>query len=86
MNTVEVIYDGRAFVPTKPVQVPTGTRSIIELPDHGYPGPLAGAPNPDHPLTPEDEAIWIEFMNTVRSSPPNPPTFDEYLRQQRSGE
>lgn len=86
MNTVEVIYDGRAFVPTTPVQVPAGTRSRVELPDHDYPGPIAGDPDPKNPLTPEEESLWIEFMNSVRNSPQDPPTFEEYLRQERGGE
>lgn len=29
MNTVEVVYDGRAFVPTTPVHVSTGT-GVVE--------------------------------------------------------
>lgn len=83
MNTIDAIYDGRAFVPSGPVDVPPGTRVTLSLPDHGYPGPRAGAPDPDKPLSAEDEAIWREFMNAVRTMPPDPPTFDEYLRQQR---
>jgi hypothetical protein len=55
----------------------------VELPDHGYPGPRAGAPDPSRPLTAEEEAAWIEFMRAVRSNPPDPPTFEEYLRQRR---
>jgi hypothetical protein len=83
MNTIDVIYDGRTFVPSGPVDVPPGTRATLSLPDHGYPGPRAGAPDPDHPPTPEEVAIWIEMMRSVRTTPPDPPTFEEYLRQQR---
>jgi len=83
MNTVEAVFDGRAFVPSTPVDVPAGTRVTLSLPDQGYPGPRAGARDPDKPPTPEEEAIWIEMMQAVRSTQPDPATFDEYLRQQR---
>lgn len=82
-KVIEVVFDGKTFVPIVPVDLPTGTKASVELPDHGYPGPRAGAPDPDNPPTPEQEAMWIEFMRAVRSTPPDPPTFDEYLRQQR---
>lgn len=85
MNTIEATFDGHAFVPTGPVNVPAGTRVTLSIPDHGYPGPQAGAPDPDNPLTPEEEAIWLEFMSSVRNSPSDPRTFDEYLRLERGG-
>jgi hypothetical protein len=31
MNTVEVVYDGRAFVPTSSVNVPKGTKCTVML-------------------------------------------------------
>jgi hypothetical protein len=83
LKTIEVVFDGKTFVPAGPVDLPAGTRMTVELPDHGYPGPRAGAPDPDHPLTAEQEADWIEFMRATRAGPPDPPTFDEYLRQRR---
>jgi hypothetical protein len=83
LKTIEVVFDGKNFVPTEPVDLPTGTKVSVSLPDHGYPGPRAGAPDPDNPPTPEQEAMWIEFMRAIRSVPPDPPTFEEYLRQQR---
>jgi hypothetical protein len=83
LKTIEVVFDGKAFVPTEPVDLPAGTKASIALPDHGYPGPPAGAPDPARPLTAEEEAIWVEFVRAMRSTPPDPPTFDEYLRQRR---
>lgn len=85
LKAVELVFDGKNFVPTAPVDLPTGTKVTVELPDHGYPGPRAGAPDPSRPLTPEEEAVWIEFMRAIRSTPPDPPTFDEYLRRRREG-
>ena len=83
LKVIEVVFDGKAFVPTEPVDLPAGTKGNVELPEHGYPGPAAGAPDPDNPPTPDQERSWIEFMRAIRSSPPDPPTFEEYLRQRR---
>lgn len=85
LKVIEVVFDGTAFVPTEAVDLPAGTKASIDvdIADHGYPGPRAGAPDPNHPPTPEQEALWIEFMRAIRSSPPDPPTFDEYLRKRR---
>jgi hypothetical protein len=85
LKTIEVVFDGKTFVPTEPVDLPAGTKMTMELPDHGYPGPRAGAIDPDNPPTPEQEAVWIEFMRAIRSVPPDPPTFEEYLRRRREG-
>ena len=86
LKMIEVVFDGKTFVPTGPVDLPAGTKVSVALPeygDHGYPGPRAGAPDPDNPPTAEQEAVWIEFMRAIRSVPPDPPTFEEYLRQRR---
>lgn len=105
LKAVELVFDGKNFVPTAPVDLPTGTKvtvelpdpdrrvgsensaaqPAVELPDHGYPGPRAGAPDPNNPPTPEEEAVWLAFMRAIRSAPPDPPTFDEYLRRRREG-
>jgi hypothetical protein len=83
LKVIEVVFDGKAFVPTGPVDLPAGTKASVELPEHGYPGPVAGAPDPSRTFSPEEEAMWIEFMRAIRSSPPDPPTFEEYLRERR---
>jgi hypothetical protein len=43
LKTIEVVFDGKAFVPTAPVDLPAGAKLTAELPEHGYPGPRAGA-------------------------------------------
>lgn len=83
LRVIEVVFDGKAFVPTGPVDLAVGTKASVALPDHGYPGPRAGASDPNRVFSPEEEAEWIEFMRAVRSTPPDPPTFDEYLRERR---
>jgi hypothetical protein len=83
LKTIEVVFDGKTFVPTGPVDLPAGTKVTVEVPDHGYPGPRAGAPSPARPLTAEEEAIWTEFVRGMRTTAPDPPTFEEYLRQRR---
>jgi hypothetical protein len=81
MSVIEVVFDGKAFVPTAPVDLPAGTRAEVTCPGHGYPGPPAGAPA--GLLTAEQERVWREFMRAARAAVPDPPTFDEYLREQR---
>lgn len=83
LKSIEVVFDGKVFIPSVPVDLPPGTKASVAVADHGYPGPSAGAPDPNHPPTPEQQAVWVEFMRAIRSTPPDPPTFDEYLRERR---
>lgn len=83
LKAIEVVFDGKTFVPTEPVDLPAGTKVTVEVPDHGYPGPRAGAIDPNNPPTAEEEAIWVEFVRGIRTTPPDPQTFEEYLRQRR---
>jgi|GEM_PF-3149970 len=80
---IPTVFDGKTFVPTTPVDLPVGTPVNVTLPvlDHGYPGPLTGNPNAN--LTHEEEQLWQETMRAIRSAPADPPTFEEYLREQR---
>jgi len=79
MKTIEVVFDGTTFVPTEAVDLPAGTKVSVAVPDHGYAGPRAGAPDPSRPPTPEQQAVWVEFMRAVRATPPDPlPVTDEH--------
>ena len=49
LKTIEVVFDGKTFVPTGPVDLPAGTKVSVELPDHGYPGPRATVGAKDQP-------------------------------------
>ena len=35
LRTIEVVFDGKSFVPTGPVDLPAGTKVSVELPDSG---------------------------------------------------
>lgn len=45
--TIEVVFDGKTFVPTKPVDLPAGTKASVALAGSSAAPPAA-------PLTPEE--------------------------------
>ena len=64
-------YDGRAFVPTEQVDLPTGTEVEVWIP---------GSPRKP---TPQEQREWDETLAEVRATAPAFPTVDEALRQSR---
>lgn len=73
MNTVEVTFDGRVFVPTPPVDIPEGTQCVVQLP----------ALKPPPPITDEHRQLWDEITRQVETSPPLYATVDEAMRALR---
>lgn len=74
MRTVDEIYDGRAFVPTHPVDVPEGTKGTVDDPSFGSPPP---------PITEEHRRLWEEVARELAASEPYYPTLDEAMKALR---
>jgi predicted DNA-binding antitoxin AbrB/MazE fold protein len=83
LKVIEVVFDGTTFVPTEPVDLPTGTKASVELPDHASatPGVLAGPP--PAPMTAEEEAEWDELCRIWAATPPHWATVDEAVAAMR---
>lgn len=47
LKTIEVVFDGKTFVPTGPVDLPAGTKGIIKLPEIQGAGPAGSTPSDD---------------------------------------
>jgi hypothetical protein len=75
------VFDGRNFCPVGPVDVEPGT--AVEVIVVSRPG----TPHPDavtRPLTESEERAWAAIRSAAPTAP-DPPTFEEYLREGREG-
>jgi hypothetical protein len=61
MKTIEVVFDGRAFVPSEPVDLPSGTRLRLTVPENRDEASSRLVPNQPRPLTEEEEKHWEEL-------------------------
>ena len=76
MPVVTAEYDGRAFIPCMPVDLPVGTRVGIYVPDST--NQHSGAE-----MTPEREGEWQQVLKEIQTSEPFFQTVDEALRHTR---
>ncbi len=82
LKMIEVVFDGRAFVPTGPVDLPAGTRASVAVPDAGPTrGVLAGPPPP--PMTEEDKQEWERLCRIWAATPLPWATVDEAIAYSR---
>jgi predicted DNA-binding antitoxin AbrB/MazE fold protein len=72
LTTIEVVFDGKTFVPTKPVDLPAGTKANVEV-------PVAASPRTELPLSAED----IERILRGDGNPPPWRTVEEALATTR---
>ena len=79
---IPVEFDGKVFVPLGPVSLPVGAKCGVEVSPIARSNASALLP----PLTPEERKEWDEMLAASRTTPPFPPTFEEYLRFQRGGD
>ena len=82
LRTIEVVFDGKSFVPTGPVDLPAGTKVSVELPDHGAPRGMSVGPPPP-PMTAEEEDEWEEMCRIWAETPLPWATADEAVAAMR---
>lgn len=80
LKAIEAVFDGKTFVPTGPVDLPTGTKVTVDVPDHA-PGMSVGPPPP--PMTGEERAEWEEILAKIRSAELPCATADEAVAAMR---
>ena len=82
LKVIEVVFDGKAFVPTEPVDLPAGTKANVAVPE-GAPARtvLAGPPPP--PMTEEQKRDWERLCQLWAATPPHWATVDEAVAAMR---
>ena len=70
LKTIEVVFDGTAFVPSEPVDLPAGTRLSLTVPQGLAGTPSQLIPSKPRPLTEEEKKKWDELSRIWQSSPP----------------
>ncbi len=73
LKTIEVVFDGKAFVPTGPVDVPEGTRCVVQIPSL----------QPPPPVSAEHEKLWAEITRQIEASAPVHATADDAMETLR---
>jgi Protein of unknown function DUF104 len=81
LKVIEVVFDGKTFVPTEPVDLPTGTKASVELPERAVYGVSAGPP--PSPLTDEQKADWERLCGIWAVTPLPWATVDEAVAAMR---
>ncbi len=71
MATVRAEFDGKAFVPCEPVELPVGTQVEVLL------------PGPPRKPTEEDNRRWQEILREINSTDPYFPTLEDAMRYTR---
>jgi predicted DNA-binding antitoxin AbrB/MazE fold protein len=74
MAIIQATFDGKAFVPTQPVNLPEGTTVRVMVPDSG---------TVTKRMTPEQEKEWQRVLQQIQSSEPYFQTPEEALRYTR---
>lgn len=83
LKTIEVVFDGRTFVPTGPVDLPAGTKVSVSLPEKsGAVGTMSVGPPPP-PMTAENEAEWERLCRIWAATPLPWATVDEAVAAMR---
>ncbi len=82
LKTIEVVFDGKTFVPTGPVDLPAGTKVSIALPESGAVPGVSVGPKPA-PMTAEEEADWERLCRIWATTPLPWATVDEAIAYSR---
>ena len=82
LKMIEVVFDGKTFVPTGPVDLPAGTKGNIALPEVAAPRGMSVGPPPP-PMTPEEQAEWERLCQIWATTPLPWATVDEAVAAMR---
>jgi hypothetical protein len=75
MTTVVVEFDGKAFVPQRPISLPVGTRGTIAIPDSTS-AFLAESGS-------ANESDWQDILARIRAAEPESGTLEDTMREIR---
>src|SRR5579871_2659263 len=83
LKTVEVVFDGEAFVPTEPVDLPTGTKLTLAVPEVPASNNLFPKTNRLRPMTDEEKRTWERLCRLWEEAPLPFSTVEEALAYSR---
>lgn len=78
LKTIEVVFDGKNFVPTEPVDLPAGTKANVSVAERGV---LAGPP--PSPMTAEQKQDWERLCQLWAATPLPWATVDDAVAAMR---
>lgn len=78
--TIDVVFDGKAFVPTGPVNLPAGTKASVSVAERQN-AVLAGPPPP--PMTEEQKQDWERLCQIWETTPLPWATVEEAIAYSR---
>lgn len=81
LKTIEVVFDGKTFVPTGSVDLPAGTKATVEVSASGTPGVSVGPPPP--PMTDAQKRDWERLCRLWAATPLPWATVDEAVAAMR---
>jgi hypothetical protein len=82
-QSIEVVFDGKSFVPTEPIDLPTGTKLTLAVPETtagNNPVPLVSELRV---MTDEEKARWERLCHLWETTPPPFPTVEEAMAYSR---
>jgi hypothetical protein len=82
-RTIEVVFDGKAFVPTEPVDLPVGTKVRLPVPGEANGQPPAPRVQPPPPVTEEHKKLWDRLSREWEEAPPRFATLEEEMAHTR---
>ncbi|HEY2412008.1 MAG TPA: hypothetical protein VGI40_07185 [Pirellulaceae bacterium] len=77
MTTIMVEFDGKAFVPDRPVSLPVGTRVAVALPESEAATQTSGSNSAP------DDREWQEILCQLQAADPEPGTLEDAMREIR---
>jgi hypothetical protein len=82
-KTIEVVFDGKAFIPTEPLDLPTGTKLTMAVPE--TPVGENSVPTSSRPraMTNEEKQRWERLCRHWDSTPPPFSTVEEAMAYSR---
>jgi predicted DNA-binding antitoxin AbrB/MazE fold protein len=71
LKTVEVIFDGKVFVPTEPIDLPTGTKLTLAVPEAPVGNNSPPIANQPRAMTDEEKQKWEQLCRHWKTTPPS---------------
>jgi hypothetical protein len=82
-HSIEVVFDGKSFVPTEPIDLPTGTKLTLDVPKESLNDKTLPIINTERAMSTEDDREWEELSRLWQTTPWPFSSVDEALAYSR---